>query len=56
MNNFEKLIRQLKMILHSESGYFVEAFHDKNNSVNLIYYLFLKGHKSHWHQLTKNEI
>ena len=56
MNNPEKLIKQLKMIPHPEGGYFVESFHEKNNSVSLIYYLLLKGQKSHWHRLTKNEI
>ena len=56
MNNPEKLIKQLKMIQHPEGGYFVESFRDKNNSISLIYYLLLKGQKSHWHQLTKNEI
>ena len=56
MNNPEKLIKQLKMIPHPEGGYFVESFRDKNNSVSLIYYLLLKGQKSHWHRLTKIEI
>ena len=56
MNDSEKLIKQLKMIPHPEGGYFVESFHDKDNSVSLIYYLLLKGQKSHWHRLTKNEI
>ena len=56
MNNLEKLIKQLKMIPHPEGGYFVESLRDINNSVSLIYYLLLKGQKSHWHRLTKNEI
>ena len=56
MINPEVLIKKLKLVPHSEGGYFSESFRDKKGSVSLIYYLLKKNEVSQWHRLKKNEI
>ena len=55
MNKCDQLIDKLNLIPHPEGGHFAETYRDTDGLLSHIYYLLIKGEKSHWHKLTKNE-
>lgn len=59
----EQIIKELDMKPHPEGGFYVETFRDADNlglnkraASTAIYYLLLKGQKSHWHRVDAAEV
>ncbi len=59
----EQIIKELNMKPHPEGGFYAETFRDADNlctnaraASTAIYYLLLKGQKSHWHRVDAAEV